>query len=768
MCVWRAICLGLFAVGLNGCGDPEAAWREARAADTPEAYAEYLAEYPEAHHAEEARVRQGLHEAWLRATGANTVEGWTRFAAEHGTSEFAAEAWDRYLTSLAAECAADSPREAEELLRTRRLDAGSDAELRAARIELLWTMHASLQPVERIELRNAGDRGLQRIRILDDPSVPRAEGHLRPRPSYRYGQIDVTGRAAIVDDQGRPSSTLLSAGAGTLLVDDLGRYRSDLIGHLELEGVDAGVELRPATSGGLLDFQMDWQGAVQPLVPLGAGSTYTVTGTVTGLLAGWTLVGDAEDPLVLRALEDGGLAYLCGSGSVTGPDAAEISLPAAWTGAGPWPDLSRPGSVARERELAEPSMPSIGLARRRISVDTEGELVWLRSDAAASMRPLLLLDLEGSRREHEGVEYVRVSSGADVLDPFVTDGASDLLRDEDGTWISTDSLRCDDTWERFWDESRERSWYRRRTDFELILRRFYKQTDETFERDFGREVWLDHGKRHDPSRTTEELTVKVDPENGGLYFSGSLVMAMGSNVDPVGPLYTSLVKHSYEELMLLFQRLGHTEERATELANEVLALRKYLSSGSTTIGQLIERIGEHCPELHRMLADPTTNHVQIIAEAVDPSAGSKAFGFGFGGGGGGPDFEPFRYPGSTYELELDETTPYPLSDELSVWGGRILVVEDVDGRPRKHLEDGTEFRLRLTHGLERAGHEAGSVSLDLRGTCRKGRPAGLDRLEREGEYSLGPIEADRLTWTHEEGGAALELSPLGERIVMVP
>ena len=94
----RKIFLILAALLLGACGNPEKAWQMAERDDTPTAYLEFLAKYPDGDKAEEARQRiEALKviRAWERAEFKDDENRYREFIETFPDSEYAATAKDR-------------------------------------------------------------------------------------------------------------------------------------------------------------------------------------------------------------------------------------------------------------------------------------------------------------------------------------------------------------------------------------------------------------------------------------------------------------------------------------------------------------------------------------------------------------------------------------------------------------------------------------------------------------------------------------------------
>jgi hypothetical protein len=86
---------------LSACGNPDKAWQLAERDDTPTAYLEFLAKYPDGDKADQARVRiEALKEirAWERAEFKAAESSYRNFIEKFPDSEFVTTAENRILT----------------------------------------------------------------------------------------------------------------------------------------------------------------------------------------------------------------------------------------------------------------------------------------------------------------------------------------------------------------------------------------------------------------------------------------------------------------------------------------------------------------------------------------------------------------------------------------------------------------------------------------------------------------------------------------------
>lgn len=98
------------AAGLlfGACSRQEAAWRDARQADTDAAYSAYLADHPAGMHAGEARQRVGElreQQAWQRALRFDTPESYQQYLAAHPDGRYGDAARERLAGFLRARAA---------------------------------------------------------------------------------------------------------------------------------------------------------------------------------------------------------------------------------------------------------------------------------------------------------------------------------------------------------------------------------------------------------------------------------------------------------------------------------------------------------------------------------------------------------------------------------------------------------------------------------------------------------------------------------------
>jgi cell division septation protein DedD len=91
---WNALALSL-ALALAGCSHEGADWKSATAADTSEAYQQFLTQHPNSANAVQAHTRiQQLQEDrdWQAATAADTRDAYEQFLTQHADSKWAQEA----------------------------------------------------------------------------------------------------------------------------------------------------------------------------------------------------------------------------------------------------------------------------------------------------------------------------------------------------------------------------------------------------------------------------------------------------------------------------------------------------------------------------------------------------------------------------------------------------------------------------------------------------------------------------------------------------
>jgi cell division septation protein DedD len=86
---------GLALVLLAGCSRESSDWKSAQAADTPEAYQEFLRQHPSGSNASQAqaRIKQLAEDRdWQLASSADTRDAYEQFVAQHADSKWAQEA----------------------------------------------------------------------------------------------------------------------------------------------------------------------------------------------------------------------------------------------------------------------------------------------------------------------------------------------------------------------------------------------------------------------------------------------------------------------------------------------------------------------------------------------------------------------------------------------------------------------------------------------------------------------------------------------------
>lgn len=113
-----AVVLGAALLGLAGCNRVDSDWKTAQAADTTEAYQQFLQQHQDSEFATQAqaRMRQLAEDReWQAASGQDTKEAYEQFLAQHADSKWAQEAHarlDNFQQATAASPAAAEPAEA--------------------------------------------------------------------------------------------------------------------------------------------------------------------------------------------------------------------------------------------------------------------------------------------------------------------------------------------------------------------------------------------------------------------------------------------------------------------------------------------------------------------------------------------------------------------------------------------------------------------------------------------------------------------------------
>ncbi|MDF1799643.1 MAG: hypothetical protein P1V81_10740 [Planctomycetota bacterium] len=718
--------LSLVAVSLVACSDPKGDFEAAAVVDTPEAYSGFLQQHPEGELARRANARVQLLTAWAEAQ-AGGPEALRSFAEAYPGDELASEA-------LALR---------DDLILEEALgNLGSSAVDRIRPISASLARSRSLRDVP----PELVDEAILLLRAHSAVTGESADWRLRPGPwaaaaelgelgagTYRCAvelrdaaetSLDLTSLGWLTD----PGSSLVLEAQGAMIeLDALPSRSVAVVGSFELEGRDGGLTLRSAGESGRLLFATDWFGAVEPVLAGGVGSCFQVKGSV---------VGTHEDPLVWVVSGGGELEYVAGMGQLVSADGTSLRLPDERAKI---VELSRPssGGTSSARGLR------IEVGSRELSTNRNGALVRRRCmDREPGFFPLVRFDLANSTT-FDGVVYVRAQEGSESLASVVQGTDGDVLLREDGIWVSRESLACDDTWDRIWTATGG-SAFLRVPPAQRILDRFSKDKDDAFTRDLSIDAWEPAERAGQEAESSGELAIHHDVDSGTFYYSGSLYMAAGTLKEPVHGLYTGLVDKDKAELMEWLTAAGVPSERAALACDEILAMRAELQAPGMTFGALVELAFDSAPTLAGILADPTSNYIQPLAEAVDRAAGDMVFGFGFGGASS--PVLTFEQIGEVCTLEVPESTPYPFDPSLSLWEGAMRNVEDIDGQRLRWIEDGTRFRQSVLHGLVAGQEEAGEVSLLFEGRTLGGRPRGVSLIERRATYSLGPIAADSLTY----------------------
>ena len=758
MAAVAAWCILLGCLVLGGCGNADDAFAEAARADTPAAYEQFLADYPEAPQAMEARGRLEVLTAFQSAQDAGTAAGWWDFHLAYASSDVADTARERFLDAVAAEVLAgmpgDSPapasaQDARRLVDSRTIGTGDAS---AAALAFLLALAEQMPAKARVVLPCV--RSVPGLPVRADAAaiVAGVTGtvttSLDPKPA-----LEVAGRDLLRDDLG---DLLLLSADGPLSVELPGAWLTGVVGRVTLTArAEKGAWLRADLPGEAVLLATRWLGATHPAIPAAPGSVLRLVGSVKGLAPGWTFEGQADDPLVF-VFREPGLTNVGGTGRVAGTDGSEILVPSAATAL----PIDLP-VLAEAREGGE--LPAVRLVAgpRVMTIDNENTLLWMRDPFTTDATAVIRLDFAETIK-HDGWSWVKVDRGEETLAELGDE--QDVLIREGETYVWAGSLTCDDGWVRYWDLRDERSWYRRRSTTELLAWRLTKDDSAKFTRDFRQESWDGPDANHEG--VGGAATIRLNDKGDGFVTQGSHVFGFGKLLLPAIPLVRGLANQSPAMIKVRLKAIAPESAATDELFKEIPGLKRLAAQSNLTVQSFIEGLAEF-PHFRALMSDRSFNRLQLRAVFEDDNAGGKVQSFGMT-----PDPKPFQSAGATYTLDLPADTPYPLAPDLSVWGGRIRVVKDIDGRPLKWVDDGAGFRLEMARLLlpEGSANGGGKLGIVAVGTYADGYPKSVAGVLRQAAYLSGPIEGESIMFNGAAGEDAapgkrrLEFSRFGETL----
>jgi hypothetical protein len=756
----------LLVLLLPGCGNPEDAFSEATRADSPASYEQFLADYPASAQAPAARSRLEILNAYQAAEVTATAAAWWAFRRSFPSFDRDELARDHYLDALTVEVLEALPDElsdrpsaedARRLAERRTIGSGEDAP--AAQAFLLAMVGA--QPAE-ARVAPPGLTTISPLQVREDAgAIVAAVAGIVFATLDSGTSLSVKGRDLLQDDS---TDLLVLTADGPLSVEFPGAWLTGVVGRTTVsERDERGAWLRADTPGEEVLLASEWLGATRPVLPAAPGSVIRVVGQVAGLAAGWIFEGQEDDPLVFAFFEDGP-AYIGGTGRIVATDGQEILFPAA---ASAGPPIHSSAITEGESDV----LPALHItpAPRILTLDDENTLLWMRDPATTDAFPVIRLDLNRST-EHEGQKWIGVDRNQEVLADLENEG--DILVREGETFVSVGSLSCDDSWVRIWNLEEGHSWYRRRTATEILTRRLLKYDGDRFVRNVRHEEWAGPDANHEG--VGGQVKIIVDKESGEFMSNGGTVFAFGKTLIPAIPLLQLLANKDAAEIESMLRRLApsvageplEAEEIVVlaELRKEIPGLKELAARTDLTLGSLRAGLAEY-PQFLAVLTDRSVNKLQALAVMMDERAGTKIMSHGVNA-----PSDLFLSTGATYTFDLPSEAPYPIGPDLRIWAGTVRVVKDIDGQPLKWVDDGTQFKLRISRILRSSENQAGGGKLDLvaLGVFADGYPREVVGLLREAAYLSGPIEREKILFNGvgesdtDTGNRRLEFSRFGE------
>lgn len=267
------------------CSDPEGAFRQAEASDTPEAYRQFIDRFPDSEHVSFAERRLAELNMWQRALDIRTAAAFKTFRDSFPDSEYSDEALARLAVALFADT----------------LSSDAFPPIQLCSPDAVNGIDSILGAIEQMK-----PHGILSFRDVE-PSGPTA-----PRSS---------GESYYSDDA-------MFMGTGFASINDLERDR--------VRDLDSRFTLR-RTAPGRYRISAEHPGESILLVPdgmfrkavatTGYGTIMRAYGQISGYLDKVFISGTGQTGIVVAMVEGLGLVYLCGSGSIEHVDHGTFQFP---------------------------------------------------------------------------------------------------------------------------------------------------------------------------------------------------------------------------------------------------------------------------------------------------------------------------------------------------------------------------------------------------------------------------------------------------------
>jgi len=337
-------------------GRDDRAWTGAQQADLAESYEAFLREYPGSPFtpaAKEALAACRERTRWKEVSESSKVAELRTFITEFALSAHVSDARRRLKTALLMESARAwmerqkecSQRTLEDIVESvmaaERERPKSNEDYRIVLdvlAEFVANADTELFRVSFSDVKPDSGGDCVRLGAYAMATGLLVSGHVRG------GGSDLTIKGSIIPPNGRLNGAIELA-EGSCLMLDVASRRRNFAGNIAITSGQAeqGVGL-PATLGvgackAFTELPDEWvfykmgdfRGMNQEdsgiLIPNGRGTIIRFKGRVQNFFEGFTIHGDDSYPLAFVLLDQAGLTYLCGKGTVTAPDGKTWSLP---------------------------------------------------------------------------------------------------------------------------------------------------------------------------------------------------------------------------------------------------------------------------------------------------------------------------------------------------------------------------------------------------------------------------------------------------------
>ena len=347
--VFIVVVLILTAIGILFLRNPEKqAWKQAEQKNSIESYEHFLQKYSDGDFTSIAQsnlLSLKEEDCWEHLISEPSVESYSTFILDYPDSEYIGEVKKRYKASLVHTACeqyvktqdADQNRSIETLEKIATMAQGESPPSDPNDYRIAIDILALLQKLPDAEIIRISfsdiqpESGAESLRLGEyamSKSVSMT-GHVSESGSY----LSFTGM--IVPPDGRLSGAIALGEGSISFFDPSTRFRN-FSGNIAITSNDMNVDSYTAFTElpdewvfykmGGFNIQSN-QNDSGILLPNGRGTVIRFKGMVRNYFDGFTIYGEEEYPLVFVLLDDAGLTYVCGKGSVTDHDGRKWLFP---------------------------------------------------------------------------------------------------------------------------------------------------------------------------------------------------------------------------------------------------------------------------------------------------------------------------------------------------------------------------------------------------------------------------------------------------------